>query len=413
MAALQHHNFRLLFAGQLVAALGTQMQAIAIGWHMYQMTGSPAALGLTAFFRVVPFMALSLVGGAIADAVDRRKLLMLTQGLQMCVTMFLVIATFLDVDEAWVIYVVAFMGGGLQAFDAPARQALIPNLVPRTDLTNALTLNSMVRQAATVVGPGIGGMSVAAFGLGPTYLANALSTLAVVAALVAMRGVTVRPAPTSGSNIQRIADGLTFARGEPLVFLPLVLDFITRALGSPRSLLPVFASDIFDVGPAGLGWLASASAVGGVMGGVALSSIRHAPRPIVLMLCAYFIEGLSNAGFGLSPNVVVAWIMLFAGGVANVVGEVMFVTIGQLRTPDGLRGRTTALANMLTSGGPQMGQFEGGLLGQAIGPVPALAFNGFAAAATTVSFAAFSGLRRHLGTRSMEDLAVEHPRAAV
>lgn len=411
LAALNYGNFRLLWSGQLVAALGTQMQAIAIGWHMYQMTDSTLALGLTALFRVIPFMTLSLVGGAIADAVDRRRLLVVTQTLQMLVTLFLVGMTMVGVEAAWVIYTVAFLGGALQAFDAPARQALIPNLVPREHLANALTLNTLVRQAATIVGPSVGGMAVAALGLWPTYLLNALSYTAVVAALLMMRGVNVKPAPTGVSNLQRIADGLRYARSEPLVFLPMLLDFITRALGSPRGLLPVFARDIWAVGPVGLGWLAGGGAVGAVLGGMVIGSIPSARWPVVIMLSAYFFEGLANGAFGISPTFEIGWLALVVGGVCNVAGEVMFATIVQMRTPDHLRGRTTALSGMFSSGGPQLGQFESGLIAgpNGLGPQGALLFNGVAAALVTLAFASMPGLRERIPTRRMTDLAPHDP----
>lgn len=408
LAALHHRNFRLIWLGQLASALGANMQAIAIGWHIYQMTDSALALGFAALFRAVPFMTLSLLGGAFADSMDRRRLLMLTQGVQMAVSVALAAATIAGIESPWIIYAVALAGGVLQAFDGPARQALVPNLVPRTDLANALTLNTLARQAATIVGPGLGGIAIAIVGVGPTYLVNAIGAVAVVAPLVAMSGVAVKPAPTPGSNLQRIGDGLKFAWAEPLVLLPLAIDFLTRALGSPRGLLPVFARDIFGVGPEGLGWLAAAAAVGAVAGGFWLGSLRRTRWPVVLMLSAYMFEGLTNAGFAVSPNVVIGWGMLCLGGICNVGGEVLFATIVQLRTPDHLRGRTTALTGMFASGGPQLGHFEVGALAQVIGPISASVFNGVAAAGVVVAIALMPGLRERIWTRELTDLSVEH-----
>jgi len=405
VSALRHRNFRLLWSGQLVAAVGNQMQVIAISWQVYQLTDSTVALGVLALLRLVPFLGLSLLGGALADAVDRRRLMGVTQAGQMTVALWL-LATAGMVEEAWPIYLAALAGGALTAFDAPARQALIPNLVPPEDLAGALTLNTLVRQAATIVGPGLGGLSVAILGLEATYGINAASVLAVLWALHAMRGVRVMT-PRSEGNLQRIAEGLRFARAEPLVLLPLLLDFVTRALGSPRGLLPVFARDVYQVGPAGLGWLAAASAVGAVAGGIGLTAAERLPRPIVLMLLAYLFEALLNAAFVASPNVVVAWVILCLGGVCNVTGEVLHATVTQLRTPDHLMGRTTALANMLAQGGPLTGNFQIGVLASAMGVNGAVVFNGLAAAAVTAGFGLLPGLRAWVRTSQLSELAVQ------
>ena len=402
--ALMHRNFRLLWSGQLVSSIGDQMQIITIAWHIYQITNSTVALGLIALFRLVPFMALSLLGGALADAVDRRKLMALTQTGQMLVALWLVATTAAGIEDPWPIYVAAVAGGVFMAFDGPARQAMIPNLVPPADLAGALTLNTMVRQVSIIVGPGIGGVAVAALGPGVTYAINAVSFVAVLAALFAMHGVNIIAAPQAG-KLQQIRDGLAFARGEPLVLLPLVLDFITRALGSPRGLLPVFARDVFQVGPVGLGWLAGAGAAGAGLGGIWMTSRRHMPRPVLLMLLAYLIEALLNASFAVAPGVLVAWVVLFLGGICNVVGEVLHETIIQLRTPDHLRGRTTALAGMLAIGGPLSGNLEVGLLASVAGATGAVAFNGLAGAAVTLGFALAPPLRSRLATSRMEEVA--------
>lgn len=388
----------------MASGVGAQFQAIAIAWHIYELTGSTIALGLLALFRLVPFMTLSLVGGAMADVMDRRLLLMVTQSLQSGVALFLVASVVLGIDAPWPIYVASFLGGAFAAFDGPARQALIPNLVPREELANALTMNTLVRHTATVIGPGVAGLSLATLGTGPTFGVNAISHILVVVALAAMRAVRVAPAPASTGNIQRIREGLDYARSEPLVLLPLVLDFITRALGSPRGVLPVFARDIYAVGPVGLGWLSSAGAVGGIVGGLLLGSTLHVPRPVFVMLLMYFLEGLFNGAFGIAPSLLLAWLALFMGGICNVVAEVIFASVVQLRTPDQLRGRTTALTNMLSLGGPQTGQFEIGMLAAAIGPGGAVLFNGLAGAGTTVVFALLPGLQAHIGTRQMSDL---------
>ena len=248
MVVLRHRNFRLLWFGQVAAGIGQQFQMIAIGWHIYEITGSTIALGLVAVFRFFPFMTFSLVGGAMADVLDRRKLLMVTQTAQSIIAVFLVSSAVLGINEPWPIFVAAFLGGIFSSFDGPARQALVPNLVPRRELANALTINALVRHTASIIGPGIAGVSLATVGTGATFSVNAVTHLVVVGMLLAMNNVHVVQPQRTTSNIQRVKDGLVYARAEPLILLPLALDFITRALGSPRAVLPAFAKDIFAVG---------------------------------------------------------------------------------------------------------------------------------------------------------------------
>ncbi len=404
MVVLRHRNFRLLWFGQVAAGIGQQFQMIAIGWHIYEITGSTIALGLVAVFRFFPFMTFSLVGGAMADVLDRRKLLMVTQTAQSIIAVFLVSSAVFGINEPWPIFVAAFLGGIFSSFDGPARQALVPNLVPRRELANALTINALVRHTASIIGPGIAGVSLATVGTGATFSVNAVTHLVVVGMLLAMNNVHVVQPQRTTSNIQRVKDGLVYARAEPLILLPLALDFITRALGSPRAVLPAFAKDIFAVGPVGLGVLSTSGAVGGIIGGVLLSLTVNVPKPVLLMMAMYFLEGLFNGGFGAAPNMYMAWVSLCLGGICNVVAEVIFASVVQLRTPDHLRGRTTALTNMLSLGGPQAGQFETGMLAAAIGPRGAVMFNGVSGAIVTMGFMLLPGLRSHLGTARMTDL---------
>ena len=408
---LRHKYFRLLWIGQVASGIGQSFQALAVSWHIYTITDSTIALGVVALLRFVPFMAFSLVGGAVADAFDRRRLLLITQGCQMAVSLFLLGTVLLGIDSPWPLYLSAFLGGAFAAFDGPARQALVPNLVPREEIPNALTVQTLVRQTSTIIGPGLAGMYVAAFGIGSTFGVTAATYMLVLALLMAMRGVVVPPPPKSTvSNVQRIKDGLVFSRTEPLILLPLALDFILRTLGSPRGLFPVFARDIFKVGVVGAGWLNSATAVGGIVGGVMVGSSMRIPKPVFIMMAMYFIEALGNGAVGIVPSFFLAWVAQFVAGYCNVVGEVVFASIVQLRTPDHLRGRTTALTNMLSQGGPPLGQFEVGLLASALGPGPAVLLNGLAGAVTTVAFCFLPGIRQSLNLRDLSALQTAEER---
>ena len=401
LAALRHRDFRLLWFGQLVSTIGDQMQMIAISWHIYVLTGSTIALGAIALSRTVPFMLLSIIGGAFADAVERRRLLIVTQSALMAVTVMLVASTIAGFESPWIIYVATFLAGAASAFDAPARQALVPSLVPRDELANALAMNTLLRQTASVFGPGLGGIAIAQLGLGATYGINAVTFLAVLLALMAMQ-----PRPIVGrtqeSTWQRLIAGLTYTRREPMLLYPLLLDFVTRLVGSPRSLLPVFVKDIYRVGPEALGWLTASSSVGAVLGGLTLGAIREVRWPIAVMFAAYAIEGASGVGFAASSTIEIGCAMLMLSGMCNVVGEVVRNTIAQLKTPDHLRGRTTALNSMLAQGGPGLGQFEAGVVASQLGPVGTVAFNGVASIAVTALFALLPSMRKNAGKRLEE-----------
>jgi MFS family permease len=199
------------------------------------------------------------------------------------------------------------------------------------------------------------------------------------------------------NNWDRVLGGLHFARREPLVLLPMLLDFTTRGCGSAGALLPIFARDVFVTGPEGLGWLASAMSAGAVAGGLAMGAFRREMRhPVAFMMAAYAAEGIFFAGFAWAPGFAIAVLMLFLKGIANVFGEVPRITVLQMMTPDELRGRVTALSGMFDLGGPQIGQLSSGAMADAIGPVGSVLASGVASTLITVGFAFAPGLRTRL-----------------
>ncbi|MFI5266834.1 MAG: MFS transporter, partial [Chloroflexota bacterium] len=392
MASLRHRDFRLLMLGQLVSTVGDAMQSIGIAWHAYVLTNSPLQLGLLGLLRAVPFMVFSFVGGALADSMDRKRLLIVTQSSQMLLTSGLVAATASGHVTVWLLYLVTFLSGAASAFDSPARQAIIPNLVPREEMTAAMTLLTLLRRTAMIVGPGIGGLVIGRFGLSWNYLGNALSFLAVVAAVLLL-GPVPRTRLAAGRNWERLTAGLTFARKEPLVILPMLMDFITRGCGSTNTLLPIFARDVFAVGAEGLGVLSAGVSAGALAAGLVLGSVRQVKHPLVLMVGAYAAEGLFLACLGFSRTFSLALVALFLKGVVNVIGEVLRVTVMQLKTPDEVRGRVTALSGIFDVGGPNIGGLESGVVADVIGPIGAAVTGGLASAALAIAFGFAPGLR--------------------
>jgi len=398
LRTLRHRNFRLIWLGQLVTGVGGQMQSVALAWHLFVLTNSTLRVGLFGFFSVIPFMVLSFVGGATADKFDRRRVMLVTQSILMCLSLVLVFTTLTHQVSPSLIYGIAVASGMARAFDGPARQAMIPNLVPREELGAALTLNTMLRQMATIVGPGLGGLVLGLAGLAPTYFINSLSFVAIIGALLIMEPVKA-PARQTGNSWQLALGGLRFVRSEPVVLSILCLDFLVNLLGSVRALMPVFARDILKVGPEGLGFLYAAPAAGAVCGALFLGAMGGRFRHPAIMLVISGAFGLFTIGFGISTIFPLSLACLFGTGLMDVIGEVLRSTIVQLRTPDELRGRVTALTVIFTNGGPQLGQLQSGALASALGPMEAAAIGGTAVSLSALAFT----FNRHMRQRLPED----------
>jgi MFS family permease len=389
LATLRHRNFQLLWLGQLISAVGDQMQIVAIAWHVYLLTGSALDVGIIGVFRLLPFIVLSLLGGAFADVADRKKIILVAALVQLVATGGLAAAVYTGHVSIWLLYAITFISGAATAFDQPARTALVANVVPRDEMSNAFTLLIVLRQISQIAGPGLGGVAIAVLGLGTTYLANGASFLAVVAALLLMGPVAMERAQRGG-GWERILAGFQFARRDRLIMLPLGMDVGTRLFVSSRPLLPILAGSIFGMGATGLGWLNMAPSVGALVGGVLLGSSRQTKHPLRLIVAAFAAEGLFVMGLGgavlLARNSILggfalAMLVLFGAGVADVLNNVPRTTIVQMRTPDELRGRVSALMSVFSSTGPQLGQVEMGGLAVALGPVLGPLVSGFVATA--------------------------------
>jgi MFS family permease len=397
-------DFRLLWFGQLISTTGQMMQTITLAWHIFELTDSTFQVGLLAFAGFVPFIILSFVGGAVADRVNRKRVIFVTQSASLMATLTLVTATFGGfVTPAW-LYGIAFVIGGTRAFDAPARQALIPNLVPRAELGAALTLNTMLRQLATTIGPGMGGILIGVAGVGTAYAVNATTFVAVIGALLLMGPVT-QAAGAAGSRLQLALGGLRFVRHERIVLSLLALDFAVVVLGSTEALMPAFSRDILDVGPEGLGFLYAAPAIGAIVGALILGAIGANWRSIAIILVSAACFGLFILGFGLTELFPLALFLLFCSGFVDVIGEVMRATIIQLRTPDEVRGRVTSLSVIFTAGGPQLGQLHSGIVASFMGPAGAAVIGGIAVMCVVAAFSLSPSMRKPPSTIGYSGIA--------
>ena len=383
LVAFQYHDFRLLWLGQLISGAGTQMQFVAINYHIYELTGSPVALGLIGLFRVVPIILFSLLGGVVVDAVDRRKLLLITQSFMMLTAMALGALSDSGHITPWAIYALTSLGATAVAFDNPARQSLLPNLVPRQHFANAVSLNTIAWQGANIAGPALAGLVIARVGVGAAYWANGVSFLAVIVALLLMH---IRTVPTEKRDVSlgALREGLSFVFGQPLLRSTMLLDFIATFFGAANQLLPIFAKDILGVGAEGLGILSSAGAVGAVGMSSVLSFIPRLRRQGPLLLGAVSLYGVAIAVFGLSRSLWLSFAALALSGAADILSTVIRQTVRQLVTPDRLRGRMVGINMIFFMGGPQLGELEAGLLAALIGAPLSTAVGGLACVAAVV-----------------------------
>ena len=369
-AALRHRDFRLLWLGQIVSVTGSQMQFVAINWHVYLLTKSPFALGLVGLFRGVPIIICSLAGGVVADAIDRKRLMIVTQTIMLMCAAMLTAGTLAGFASVWPIYFLSAIASAATAFDTPARQALMPTLVPIEDFPNAVSLAVIVFNVATLAGPAIAGFLLAESGPAIIYGINALSFLAVIAALVAMRASGQPELQTERKDalsLGALQEGLSFVWRTPIIVQTMTLDFVATFFASATLLLPIFAQEQLHVGARGYGFLAAAPAIGSVLTALVMARLGTLRRQGRLVVAAVAVYGVATAGFGVSTVYWISLLMLATTGAADTVSTVLRQTIRQLVTPNYLRGRMTSINMMFFMGGPQLGELEAGVLAGFIG----------------------------------------------
>jgi MFS family permease len=402
--ALTHRNFRLIWLGLLASITGSMMQNAALLWHVSLLVApekKALALGLVGLVRVVPIVVLSMVSGVVADAWNRRRLMLLTQSGAALVSLALAVLTFRGLTEVWPIYVLAALGASVGTFDLPARQALVPTLVPREHLPNAISMNTIMFQAASVVGPSLGGIVIAAAGVGWVYVANALSFGCVIAALLMMRGVSGKPVreghePEDEVSWRAAREGLKFVFESPLIRSTMLLDFFATFFSSATALLPIFAQDILRVGARGYGWLYAAPAVGAVLMSAAmipLTSRIQRRGPVLLWAIGGY--GLATAIFGISHWFWLTFFCLAMTGAMDTISMIIRNIVRQLETPDRLRGRMIGVNMVFFQGGPQLGELEAGFVANWLGPVFSVVSGGVGCLIATAWVSATTPALRH------------------
>src|SRR4051794_15942693 len=369
-------DYRLLWLGQAVSSMGRLITQVVLPYQVFVLTNDLLAVGALSIVQLVPILIFALGGGAVADAVDRRKLLLLTQLGLMGTSGVLVLLALQPSPPLLALYAVAFVSAGLSSVDQPARASSIPRLVPPERLPAAISLNQVMFNASAVIGPAIGGIVLAAFGIAAAYFIDLVSYLAAIAALVLMHPIP----PTPGSaraSIQSILEGLRFARSKRELLATFIVDINAMVFGSPRALFPALALDVFKVGPAGVGFMASAAGFGAMVAALLSGWTGRVQRPGRAVLIAVSVWGLGIIAFGLSTfSFPLALLFLAIAAGADVISAVLRSAMIQVLTPDPLRGRVSSIHILVVTGGPRIGDAEAAAVAAVIGPVGSVVSGG-------------------------------------
>jgi MFS family permease len=354
-------DLRLLVLGNVVSGLGTQAALVALPYQIYVESGSAFLTGLLGAVELVPLVAMALLGGAVADRRDRRRVLLLDQIALVVTAAALAALTFGGSPPIPLLYLLGGLTAGFGAVQNVTRSAIVPNLVEPERLRSALALNFGLMQVTMVVGPALGGVLIGAFGVGAAYVVDAVSCLAMVAAAAAMR-----PQPPQGDGrpvdgvLRSIAEGLRFVRGNRALTGSFAIDLMAMTFGMPRALFPVLAVSVYHAGAAGTGLLYAAVSVGATVAALTTGWLAHARRLGRIVIWAVAAWGAAIALAGLMPSLWPAALLLAVAGAADSVSAVCRSTINQTVTPDHMRGRMSSTFSLVVTSGPRLGDVEAG-----------------------------------------------------
>ncbi|HJZ95699.1 MAG TPA: MFS transporter [Candidatus Solibacter sp.] len=386
--AFQYRDFRLMWMGACTSSIGTWMQNLAQSWMVYEISKSSFLLGLDAFLGGIPIFLFSLVGGVVADRMDRRKLLLISQYVQMSCASFLTVLFVLNIKRVEPILCMSFVAGLAQAFGGPAYQALIPTLVKKEDMPNAIALQTIQFNVARVIGPTLGGLALTKLGPQWCFGLNALSFVAPIISLTIVQP-SFSPQKTGESILEAMKQGFRFVRQQGAMEALMVLAFCMTALGVPvLTFLPVVAKKIFVGDPTLYSFFLTVSGVGSIVGALtmaAFSNLKHKGRAALLMLV---MLGVSISGFAVSQVAWVSCVMLFLSGASLIVVFTLVNSLVQLITTNEMRGRVMSVYNFAFRGGMPMGNLLAGRLVETFTVAPVLAVNGLLLSAIALYFLA-------------------------
>ena len=394
-AALHYRDFRVLWAGACFSSIGTWMQSLAENWLVLSLTASAFYLGLDAFLQQLPIMLFTLIGGVIADRHDRRLTLMASQWMQLLTAAILALLVFLGVVEVWHILVLSFITGTAQAFGGPAYQSLIPSLVGKQDLTNAIALNSIQFNVARMLGPLLAGATLAVLkrwgvpdmtALAICFAINALSFLAVILSLMSLH-IKHLPAARTHNMFDELKQGLSYVRHERSIMALMVLGAATAIFGIPlMTLLPVFARNVFGSGVEGYSALLAFSGAGAVVGATVVAWLGRFPRMGLTTMLVQACFGVTLTLVALSRSLYLTYFLLFIGGIAMMIVISCLMSLVQLIAPNHLRGRVMSIYMTAFRGGMPAGSLVSGYVASITSAPTILVLNGIALVAVSVFF---------------------------
>ena len=367
-------GYRWLFAGMFFAQAGRQLTVVAVPWQVFEITGSTLAVGLLGLVQLIPVLVVSLVGGALADAVNRRRLLVLSQVVLAVTAAGLLWNSTLESPMIWPLFVLTAVNAGVSAIDSPARQALVPGLVGRALLPSAMALNQTLTNVAKAALPAAGGIVIATAGLSFSYGVEIVLFLTSAALIYRVSDPPIEGASTK-FGLSSILEGLRYLKGRKLLQGTLLIDFNAMVFGMPTALFPAIGTEVLGGDASTVGLLYAAPGIGALVGALTsgwVAGVRRQGRAIVVAVIGW---GLAMAVFGLTSSMVLALTLLAIAGAADVVSAIFRGTIFQLAAPDALRGRLSSMHMAVVAGGPRLGDLEAGVV----------------AAVTSVRFSVVSG----------------------
>jgi MFS family permease len=387
-AALYYRDFRLFWTGLFISNVGSWMQITAISWLLYELTHSPLQLGLNGLFRAVPTICFGLLGGTLTDRYDRRRLLLFTQATLMVLAFLLGILAQTGLIQVWHIYTLTLVSAIVGTLDGPARQALYPSLVPRSALSNAIALNSLLWKGTVLLGPSLAGIAISTIGTDGAFYTNALSFLAVIVALFLMEAGPSRIV-VRGEFLKDLKEGVSYVFSQKIILGVMGMEAASAIFGLDQAMLTIFASDILHAGATGLGFLQSARGLGAIAGSGLLIFMGEQLSHGKILFVSALLYGASFAIFGLSNSLPLSLFLLLIAGATDTIWGAARNTILQLQTKEGMRGRVMGIFQLSNRGLSPLGQVETGLVVPLVGAKEATFIGGLIVTAVTL----FTGWR--------------------
>ena len=376
--AFHYRDFRILWIGACTSTIGTWMQEVAQNWLVLQLTGSPFLLGLDAFLGDIPIFLFSLVGGVMADRFDRRYILIGSQVVQMISAALLATLIWTNRVQVWEILALSFVVGTAQSFGGPAYSALVPSLVEKQDVPNAIALNSIQFNLARVIGPVVGGLAMKYAGAGWCFALNSLSFLAVIISLLRLH-INFSPPRTGESVMTSMKQGFTFIRAQGAMTTLILIAFCMTFLGIPTiAFLPVFAKMVFGRGEMTYTWFLAASGLGSITGALTVAWLGDVHNKGRVALGALVAMGIGMVGFSQSKSILLSCVMLYFTGAVLMCAFAMIASLVQLITPNDMRGRVMSVYNVAFRGGMPFGEIATGWLVPIWSAPTVLTINGIA-----------------------------------